>query len=323
MLTDLFNRKFNYLRLSITDVCNFKCNYCLPDGYECDTSRDFLTLNEIQNMVSAFAKLGVEKIRITGGEPGLRKDLPAIIRIVANTQGINKVALTTNGFNLYENVTKWHQAGLQQLNVSLDSLNASQFRLITGSNKHQQIMNGIEQAISLGIKVKINAVLLKQHNLNEMSEFLNWLKTTPVTLRFIELMQTNDNGDFFKQQHIAGTTLINTIVDMGWQPVPQEKTAGPALEFQHAQYAGKIGFIMPYSKDFCRTCNRLRVSATGNLHQCLFSDEGSNLRPLTQSVSQQAELMTWLQQQSLLKGETHQLHQHHSGATKHLAMLGG
>lgn len=324
MLTDNFNRSFSYLRLSITDVCNFKCNYCLPDGYECDTSRDFLSIDEITNLVTAFANLGIEKVRITGGEPALRKDLPAIIKKVKSITGIKSVALTTNGFNLKEKVKDWAEAGLDQLNVSIDSLDPSQFKLITGSTKHQEILDGLTLAQTLNFKqIKLNTVLLKQNNLKEFSQFVQWVKDKPISLRFIELMRTNDNLEFYSQQHVRGEDLKTQLEQQGWLPVIKSKTAGPALEYTHSNYEGRIGFILPYSKDFCASCNRLRVSATGNLHQCLFSETGSNFRHLLQSPNQLNELESWLKTHTLFKGETHLLHQDLSGGTKHLAMLGG
>lgn len=323
LLTDSYKREFHYLRLSITDVCNFRCNYCLPDGYECDSSREFLTPAEIKRVVKAFTELGTSKIRITGGEPGLRKDLTEIIDTVKNVEGVRKLALTTNGFNLTKNINDWADAGLDQLNVSIDSLHPDSFRMITGSNKLQEILTGIDQALELGLKVKVNAVMLKQCNGQQLGDFLNWLKTTPITLRFIELMRTGDNKEFFDAQHIRGSDVMADIEKQGWMPLLKTKDAGPAQEFQHPDYQGRLGFILPYSKDFCATCNRLRVSATANLHKCLFAEEGQNFRHLLQTDQQKEELKVWLQQQLTDKKETHGLHLDNPGATKHLAMLGG
>ena len=323
MLIDSYQREFHYLRLSITDVCNFSCNYCLPDGYECESSRLFLNLSEIQNLVTGFSELGVNKVRITGGEPGLRKDLGEIISVVKQTPGINKVALTTNGFNLENNIAHWVDAGLDQLNVSIDSLNANNFRLITGSNKHAKIMAGLDKAIELGIQVKVNSVLLRQFNLNEFETFLSWLKRKNVSLRFIELMQTGDNEEFFSQQQVRGEELKNKIETDGWLPVIKSKDAGPAQEYTHPDYQGGLGFILPYDKSFCDSCNRLRVSATGNLHKCLFAEEGQSLRHLLQTPEQNEQLKLWLLRELTGKSKSHSLHEQQTGATRHLAMLGG
>ena len=189
-LVDRFQRQYTYLRLSITDVCNFRCTYCLPDGYQPPAHKQtFLTLSEIQRVANAFASLGTEKIRITGGEPTLRKDFLEIAHSIAQTQGIRKVALTTNGYRMEKDVSFWREAGITDINVSVDSLDPRQFQLITGENKLQSILTGINKAFAVGYKkVKVNAVLMKQYTLPELDKFLAWIKHQPIQMRFIELM---------------------------------------------------------------------------------------------------------------------------------------
>ena len=323
MLTDNFGRRFSYLRLSITDVCNFSCNYCLPDGYQCDQPRDFLSLCEIKRIAKAFAELGTEKIRITGGEPALRKDLPEIIRICKETSGIKKVAITSNGFKLPEHLPQWLDAGIDAINISIDSLDPRQFHAITGHDKLKTILTGIDMALADGrASVKVNTVLMRDHSGREIQSYLNWLKDTPITLRFIELMQTGDNQEFFDAQHVQGSRIKQNLILDGWLPVIQNKSAGPAQEFYHPDYQGKVGLIMPYSKDFCSSCNRLRMSSSGKLHLCLFGEEGLSLREELQSDDikpLQAKILALLGD----KKATHYLHEKLTGATKHLAMLGG
>ncbi len=323
MLQDNFGRKFEYLRLSITDLCNFRCNYCLPNGPDCDSGKDNMSVSEIKVLVAAFAKLGTKKIRITGGEPALRKDLEQVIELCANTPGIEQVALTTNGFNLDKHIESWHQAGLTNLNVSADSLDPRLFNAITGHDKLERILAGVDRAIAIGMsKVKLNSVLLNAFNYHQFDHYLDWLKTNPVTVRFIELMETGDNQDFFKQNHVSANKLKQALLEQGWTQIIKNKLAGPAEEFFHPNYKGRVGLIMPYSKDFCQSCNRLRVSANGQLHLCLFAEQGINLRP--QLLSQDVDLVC----QSILsamanKAVSHELQQHFTGATKHLASLGG
>lgn len=207
-LVDNFHRKFEYLRLSITDECNFKCNYCLPDGYRRTHKKQFLSVAEIKNLVSAFAELGTKKVRITGGEPSLRKDFAAIISCIAQLPGIIKVAATSNGFSLSKNAQDWFDAGLSGINVSVDSLDPKTFQLITGKNIFQKVMEGVGAAAMAGFQqVKINSVLMKGLNDDNLDLFIQWIKNQPIQLRFIELMQTEDNGDFFKQYHISGKRL--------------------------------------------------------------------------------------------------------------------
>jgi len=324
MLQDKMGRKFHYLRLSITDVCNFKCTYCLPDGYQCDTPRDFLSTAEIGNIVRAFAKLGTSKVRITGGEPALRKDLPEVIKLCRQQPGISDVALTTNGFNLERNINKWVGAGLTSLNVSIDSLDPNMFNAITGHNKLTSILAGLDKAQQLGLqKIKINAVLMRQYNGNDVQTYIDWLKDKPYTLRFIELMQTGDNLQFFKQNHISGAEIKQSLLQQGWTAVIRDKSAGPAEEFYHPDYQGRVGLIMPYSKDFCATCNRLRISALGKLHLCLFSEAGIDIRQYLQNEQQLPELMQLLQNYLGDKAPSHYLQQGFTGGTQHLAMLGG
>ncbi|WP_448548845.1 GTP 3',8-cyclase MoaA [Thalassotalea fusca] len=323
MLTDNFGRRFYYLRLSITDVCNFKCNYCLPDGYQCTNDREFLSLDEIKCLASSFAGLGTEKIRITGGEPSLRKDLPEIISACKQTTGIKTVALTSNGYKLPYHLPHWIDAGLDALNISIDSLDARQFHAITGQDKLATIMKGIDLALRNDFtRIKVNTVLLKQHNSNQIDQFIDWIKDTPITLRFIELMETGDNAIFFDQQHVSGQSIKAKLLNEGWLPCIRDRASGPAQEFYHPNYAGKIGLIMPYDKNFCQTCNRLRVSSLGKLHLCLFSENGISLKEALAS-NDPLQVQAAITELMSNKKATHFLQQRMTGATSNLSMLGG
>ncbi|MDR8525731.1 MULTISPECIES: GTP 3',8-cyclase MoaA [Shewanella] len=323
-LQDNFGRRFHYLRMSVTDVCNFKCTYCLPDGYRPDGKPKFLDLNEIENLVSAFSQVGTQKIRITGGEPSLRKDFTDIIRIVNDNDKINTIATTTNGYRLAKHAQEWYDAGLRRINISVDSLDPKMFYQITGENKFDEVMRGVDAALEAGFeRVKINAVLLKGLNDKDLPRFLHWIKHTPIDLRFIELMETGLGHDYFKAHHLAGNDIKQQLEQAGWQfdiPAPDD---GPAQNFSHQDYQGRIGLIMPYAKNFCASCNRLRVSAKGKLHLCLFTENGVDLRDLLQSSDQQAELIERLHGQLAQKKETHFLHDGITGVTQHLASIGG
>ncbi|MGB5447232.1 MAG: GTP 3',8-cyclase MoaA [Psychromonas sp.] len=323
-LIDNFDRKFEYLRLSITDVCNFKCNYCLPDGYQRTHNKAFLSGQEIENLVTAFAELGTKKVRITGGEPSLRKDFTQIISGIANTTGIQKVATTTNGYKLADHAQAWFDAGLDAINVSVDSLDAKTFHLITGKNIFQKVMQGVNESVKAGFKqIKINSVLMKGLNDVDIELYINWIKDQPIQLRFIELMQTEDNSDFFNKHHISGEWIKQNLLQSGWtQKVPLSHD-GPAQIFCHPQYQGEIGLIMPYSKDFCKTCNRLRVSSTGRLHLCLFGEEGVDLRDLLTSPADKDRLKARILNALKSKKVSHFLDLGKSGGTPHLASIGG
>ncbi|WP_392566549.1 GTP 3',8-cyclase MoaA [Utexia brackfieldae] len=324
-LIDNYQRRFKYLRLSITENCNFQCQYCLPEGASNSVTNKphFLSLSEIDRVVSTFAQLGVEKIRITGGEPTLRKDFTDILSLIGCHQQIKTVALTTNGFRLLRDVEAWKLAGLNNLNVSVDSLSPATFKFITGQDRLSVILAGLDKAIAVGIeKVKVNTVLMKGLNDN-LADYLSWLKTHPIELRFIELMETGQGSQIFNQYHLSGQILQQQLVQQGWQLATKEETSGPAQVYSHPDYYGKIGLIMPYSRDFCRSCNRLRISAKGKFHFCLFGEQGIELRDLLQSDSQQDELKTRIFNGLKIKPERHFLDEHRIGITQTLSAIGG
>ncbi len=324
-LIDAYERKFYYLRLSITDVCNFRCTYCLPDGYRPNGSpKTFLSLDEIRRVSRAFAELGTEKVRLTGGEPSLRRDFTEIIAAVRENPVIRQLAVTTNGYRMARDVAGWRDAGLTAVNVSVDSLDPRQFHAITGQDKFRQVMDGIDAAFTAGFsKVKVNAVLMRDVNHQQLGAFLNWIKDRPIQLRFIELMETGEGGDLFRKHHVSGEVIRLQLEQQGWQRQPRGRSDGPAQVFSHPDYQGEVGLIMPYEKDFCASCNRLRVSAIGNLHLCLFGEQGIGLRDLLTNDQQLDELKDRIQGGLLSKKQTHFLHQGNSGITQNLSFIGG
>ncbi|OOF87514.1 GTP 3',8-cyclase MoaA [Rodentibacter ratti] len=324
-LVDAFQRTYYYLRLSITDQCNFRCNYCLPNGYQPETDKpSFLTLSEITRVAQAFANMGTKKIRLTGGEPTLRKDFIAIAENIAQINGINQVALTTNGYRMLKDVEAWKRAGITSINVSVDSLNPKMFHQITGINKFEEVIRGIERAFEVGYeKIKVNSVLMKNLNDVEFNQFLDWVKHRPIQMRFIELMQTGEMDSFFHRYHLSGQILADKLIAQGWKQQQKTLTDGPAKVFKHSDYKGEIGLIMPYEKNFCASCNRLRVSSKGKLHLCLFGEEGIELRDLLQSDEHQTRLQARIFAALQGKREHHYLHQGDTGIRNHLASIGG
>lgn len=322
-LRDAFGRRFPYLRLSITDQCNFRCGYCLPNGYQ-KADNDFLSLPEITRLARGFAGLGVSKIRLTGGEPTLRSDFMEIAESVASIPGIRKLAVTTNGYRLPQKIADFRKAGITALTVSVDSLQRDRFTKITGHDRLLEILEGVDMALSLGFEaVKLNTVLLKGQNDDELSDMLAFVKDKPISLRFIELMQTGENKDYFTEHHQSGERIRTQLAEQGWQPVLRGSDSGPAAEYVHADYEGRIGLITPYAKGFCSTCNRLRVTARGDLRLCLFGVSGYNLRALLQHDEQETELQERILALMGFKAESHALHDGETGATPHLAALGG
>ncbi|MEN5425527.1 GTP 3',8-cyclase MoaA [Stenotrophomonas pennii] len=323
-LGDSFGRRFPYLRLSLTEACNFSCSYCLPDGYHGQAGPGFLGVVEIQRLVRGFAALGMHKIRLTGGEPSLRKDLEQIIEVVAAVPGIRKVAITTNGTLLPRRLPGWHRAGLTALNVSMDSLRRDRFHALTGHDRQPEILQGLQMAQALDIpSVKVNAVLLRGVNDDELPQWMDFLRERPVSVRFIELMRTGDNEAYFLQHHRRADEVITQLLEAGWSERPRYPDAGPAREFGHPGHRGTVGIIAPYARDFCSSCNRLRVTARGDLRLCLFGEFGVPLRPLLQSDDDFDALLARITTQLGLKAAGHGLHQGQTGLIPHLASIGG
>lgn len=322
-LKDSFDRKFNYLRLSITDLCNFRCGYCLPNGCE-KGKRDFLNLNEINNIARAFADLGMTKIRITGGEPTLRPDFIDIAQIISDIPQIKSRVFTTNGYKLKKHAQAYFDAGLNGLNVSVDSLDSAKFYQMTKHDKLDSVLSGIEEAKRVGFKnIKINAVLIKNYSEPELKRFMQWVKQEPIAVRFIELMRTATNEIYFKRNHIRSDFIHHHLVTAGWQRLPRALDAGPAIEYSHPKYQGRIGIIAPYSKDFCKSCNRLRISSKGKLHLCLFGEFGISLRHLMQHSDDRPKLIQAIKALLLQKEKSHYLLDGRYGGTQHLASIGG
>ena len=324
-LADSHGRLFEYLRLSITDICNFRCTYCLPNGYQkTKVAPTFLDSDEIERVVRAFASLGLWKVRLTGGEPTLRDDFVDIAARVSSIAGIRRLAMTTNGYRLAERAQSYAEAGINAINISIDSLKPEQFRAITGHDRLDEILDGIDACREAGIgSIKINTVLMKGFNDSELNDFIAFVQEQDVAIRFIEVMRTNDNAAFFAERHLPGKFVIERLGSLGWNPVMRPKGAGPAVEYAHPQAKGRIGIIAPYADHFCDSCNRLRVSATGKLHLCLFGDGGYDLRPLLTHDGQHDELVAHIQSLMGAKISAHRLHANNSGVTPHLASIGG
>ncbi|WP_066015582.1 GTP 3',8-cyclase MoaA [Endozoicomonas atrinae] len=323
-LQDLQGRKFPYLRLSVTDLCNFRCNYCLPDGCLDHHHSEALTIDEVRRLVTAFASVGVEKIRLTGGEPTLRQDFSDIVRTIKQIPGIKKLAMTTNGYKMDQRVTDWLDAGIDAINVSVDSLDPRAFELITGHNRLREILSGIQNAFDHGLpSIKVNAVAMKGINDDELDAFLDWIRDYPVSVRFMELMQTGNNLEFFQKHHFSGKKIQELLLERGWVRKVRLYDAGPAQEYCHSNYEGTIGLIMPYSKDFCNDCNRLRITSLGQLQLCLFAESGIDLRDLLQSDGQQEELLARIRDSLRLKEDGHFLDQGWTGGTQSISQVGG
>jgi len=323
-LKDGFGRRFSYVRLSVTEVCNFRCTYCLPDGWKKTGPLSFLTASEIANLASALADVGITKIRLTGGEPSVRVDLVDVIANLAAVDGIEKIAMTTNGWNLDRRVSQWRNAGLSHLNISVDSLDRGTFHEITGHDRLPAVMSGIDKALDLDFAaVKINAVLLKSTADAGFDAWAAFVRERPIAVRFIELMRTGDNAEYFAANYVKGAVVADWLEARGWRPLAKLSDGGPAVEYVHPDYAGRIGLIAPYTAGFCDSCNRLRVTARGKLRLCLFGEGGCDLRDLLQHSADKGALIQRISQALSGKAAGHRLHENLPGDLRHLAELGG
>jgi len=328
ILADSFGRRFPYIRLSITDVCNFKCGYCLPDGYKIDKSdnRTFIHVDEIGRLAKALSELGVSKIRLTGGEPTVRKDFFEIIKIIKKNSGIKKTVITTNGYRLDKISKNIKDSGLDGINISIDTLNPETFKIITGHDRLPEILKGIKNLQELNFNnIKINAVLLKGINDSEkdFDQWAEFIRNNEIDFRYIELMQTGDNLDYFNKYHVPAKKFTNYLNNKKWIIQTFGKDSGPSKNYLNPKFKGKFGVIAPYSKDFCKSCNRLRITAKGDLRLCLFGNTGINIRHLMQKDTQIEELKDLILKQLNFKKESHYLELGETGLTKNLSTTGG
>lgn len=325
-LVDNFHRQLSYLRLSITDFCNFRCDYCLPNGYTANAGKrphNELSVSEIDILIQAFAKLGTTKVRLTGGEPSIRQDLPRIIELAKQTEGIQTVAVSSNGYRLAKHLSDWQTAGLNQLNISIDSFDPTIFKQITGFDILPTLLKDIDTLLATtDIKLKVNGILMADTAFDNLQSVLSFVKNRPVTYRFIEFMQTSDNKALFFAQHSSGQRIKDFLLENGWQSQRRASDAGPAIEYRHADYVGGIGLIEPYAPQFCDSCNRLRVSSQGKVHLCLFDNGSYDVRAFLANGDVDG-LVHALQSLMPIKPEHHLLKENDSGIMANLSMIGG
>jgi len=288
-LIDQYNRRLNYLRISVTDRCNLRCLYCLPgEGIPKLRHEDILTYEEILRIAGIAVKLGVEKIRLTGGEPLVRKGLCKIIPQLTGLAGLKDVALTTNGIYLKENLEKLKTGGIKRLNISLDSFKKEKYKKITGWDGLEQVLAGIGRARQMGFQpIKINVVVIKGINDDEVLDFARLSLEHPYHIRFIEYMPLGIASADNSLHHVPNSVIKEQISGLG-KLVLVSKTAldGPAERFRFEGAPGEIGFISPLTHHFCHTCNRLRLTARGSLRPCLLSDQEEDLKgPMRQGAS--------------------------------------
>ncbi len=308
MLLDSYKRRLNYLRISLTDRCNLRCVYCMPEqGVPKIFHEDILTYEELLRLARLSVRLGIEKIRLTGGEPLVRKNLTDFISTLKTIPGIQDISLTTNGVLLADQAQALWQAGIKRINVSLDTLNREKFSRITRFDFYDQVWEGIQEAERIGFSpIKINVVAMRGINDDEILSFGRLSFEKPYHIRFIEFMPLGEENGWKAERFISSEDTLQKLQTLGpLSPVNGRGLDGPAKRMAFAGAKGEIGLISPISEHFCPSCNRLRLTAEGLLRVCIFSDRETDLRtPLRQGASDE-QLEAVIQEAILQKPKEH------------------
>lgn len=281
-MIDAFGRTINYLRLSVTDRCNLRCTYCMPAAMRFQPNSELLDWDELDEVAEAFVALGVKRIRITGGEPLVRRGVVEFIARLSRhiaSGALDEITMTTNGTELERHAEALAKRGIKRINVSLDSVDPDTFGRITRGGRLDRVVAGIDAAIGAGIAVKINTVVLRHDNLDEIVALAEWAHRRGAAISFIEVMPLGDVEQARIDQHVP-MVAARDLLEQRWRLTPSAaRTSGPARYFT-TDDGGTIGFITPLSENFCGGCNRVRVTASGQLCFCLGQDEGIDLRAL-------------------------------------------
>ena len=285
-MLDKLNRKIDYLRISVIDRCNLRCVYCMPEeGIESIPHEEILTYDEILRICEIVSELGIRKIKITGGEPLVRKDIVNLIRDIKNIDNIEQVTLTTNGILLYEMLDDLYDAGIDAINISLDTLNKDNFKKITRRDGLEKVLMSIDKAYDLGIRVKINCLAIRDFNLGELVEIASFAKDREIDVRFIELMPI---GFGKKYTQIDNDEILYILESRfgTFETVTEKRENGPAKYYRNQNMKGCIGFISAISHEFCESCNRIRLTSSGFLKLCLHYNKGIDLKgPIRNGIS--------------------------------------
>ncbi len=290
MLIDPFQRKISYIRVSVTDRCDFRCTYCMSEDMEFLPKKDVLSLEELDRLCNTFIELGVKKLRITGGEPLVRKNIMQLFNSLGKkiNKGLDELTLTTNGSQLDRYANDLFNCGVKRINVSLDSLDKKKFKTITRNGDFDKVIKGIMTAKSVGLKIKINTVALKGINDDEILKLVNWCGENKFSLTFIEVMPMGEIGEKRIDQYMPLTEVKSLIQKKYSITNDSLRTAGPARYVHCHETDQKIGFITPHTHNFCELCNRVRITCAGEMYMCLGQQDKADLKtPLRKSENNQ------------------------------------
>jgi cyclic pyranopterin phosphate synthase len=328
-MIDPFGRAITYLRVSVTDRCDLRCVYCMAEDMTFLPKQEVLSLEELERLCAAFIRQGVRKLRITGGEPLVRRNVMSLFQGLGSRlgQGLDEVTLTTNGTQLAKYASQLADAGVRRVNVSLDTLDPARFTAITRWGRIERVLEGIEAASAAGLHVKINAVALRGVNEDEIADMLAWCGERGHDLCLIETMPMGDIGGDRTDQYLplslvrAGLRQRFTLTETGY------KTGGPARYFDVAETGARVGFITPMTHNFCESCNRVRLTCTGTLYMCLGQDDAADLRAVLRAGASEDELDEAIQAAIRRKPKGHDFvidrrHKEPSVA-RHMSLTGG
>lgn len=331
-MNDIYQRKINYIRVSVTDRCNLRCIYCKPArGFHQLARAQILTYEEILHLVQLAISCGLSKVRLTGGDPLVRRDIVKLVGSIARLNGLKDLSLTTNGVLLDHMAYDLYQAGLRRINISLDSLKSEKYRYITGRDGLDSVLRGVDRAQKVGFSpVKINMVVMKGINDNEILDLAKLSLDNPYHIRFIEFMPIGNSQLWRKKRYLTCfkmkkiITAYNPLIPTSIDGPHHSLKNGPAQMFEFKNAPGKIGFISPISNHFCTSCNRIRLTAAGKIRNCLFSDKEIDIRNALRSGKSDEELRQLLIKGIKTKPKEHKINQSPSlRFNRSMASIGG
>jgi cyclic pyranopterin phosphate synthase len=329
-MTDPFGRTISYLRVSVTDRCDLRCFYCMSEDMTFLPKADLLTLEELDRLCSAFIAKGVRKLRLTGGEPLVRRNVMSLVRSLSRhlkTGALDELTLTTNGSQLARFADELRESGVRRINISLDTLDAAKFRAITRWGDVDKVLAGIEAARAAGLAVKINAVALKGMNEEEIPSLMEWAHGKGMGLTLIEVMPMGDIGAGRIDQYVPLSLVRARLAKQYTLTDLDETSGGPARYVRVDETGGKLGFITPMTHNFCESCNRVRITCTGTIHTCLGHEDASDLRKPLRASAEDELLSAAIDRaiSSKPKGHDFIIDRRHNGPSvnRHMSVTGG
>ena len=307
-LIDGFGRPIRYLRLSVTDRCDFRCVYCMAEDMQFLPRSHILSIEEMTWLAQAFTELGVNKIRITGGEPLIRRNIGQLWRNLGALPNLQELTLTTNGSHLAQHADALVDAGVKRVNVSLDSLDAHTFKQLTRTGELAQVLDGIDAAVTAGLHVKLNSVILKNRNSHEVLSLVRYIVDKGLDISFIEEMPLGAISEHEREQEFISSEQLRNTIEQAFTLTPSDKdTGGPSRYWQVQGASSLIGFISPHSENFCSSCNRVRVTAEGKLLLCLGNEHSLDLRAIIREHPNNMDVL----KQRIIESISHKPEKHH------------